>query len=121
MQRFRQSALWCGACGLIGLILVVTLADAHTSDDSGGQVASLQDQLEKGLRARRPVEFQFVARVVQLVEQGRLSRATVVGTFRFVVRRYSGKKYLVPAFEQILRKRAREEGNTSLDNVPSTL
>ena len=39
---------------------------------AAAEVADLQDQLEAGLKARRPVEFQFIARVVLLVRQDRL-------------------------------------------------
>ncbi len=109
------------SCGLFGLLLAVTLVFAQQSDQSNAQVANLQEQLEKGLKARRPIEFLFVARVVQLVNQGRLTREVVQGTFSFVRKKYRDKKYLVPIFEQALRKRVTDDGNTALDNVPSTL
>lgn len=108
-------------CGLFGLLLAVTLVVAQQSDQSTKQVASLQEQLEKGLRARRQIEFQFVARVVQLVNERRLSLEVVQGTFSFVTKKYRERKYLVPIFEQALRKRLTQDGNTALNNVPSTL
>ncbi len=41
----------------------------------------LQTQLEKGLRARRPVEFAYIAQIIKLVESGALPRDLVVSTF----------------------------------------
>ena len=77
--------------------------------------------MEKGLKARRKIEFQFVGHVVQLVDQGRLDRKLVLGTFTFVTKKYRDRKYLVPIFEQALRKRAAAEGNSALNDVPTTL
>src|SRR5262245_60770061 len=42
---------------------------------------NLKTMLEKGLKARRPVEFRFVARVVELVENGTLPKKMVQKTF----------------------------------------
>lgn len=50
--------------------------------DAGGVMnLDLQTQLEKGLKARRPVEFQYIDEIIQLVEQGKLSRKLVVTTY----------------------------------------
>ena len=114
-------ALLSGWCGVVSLLLAVTFAVAQTSDQSNAKVASLRDQLEKGLKARRKIEFQFVGHVVQLVDQGRLDRKLVLGTFTFVTKKYRDRKYLVPIFEQALRKRAAAEGNSALNDVPTTL
>jgi hypothetical protein len=93
----------------------------RADEQTGEPVASLRDQLEKGLRARRPVEVQFVRRVAQLVDQRQLSLELVQGTFSWTVKKYRTKKYLVPHFEQVLRQRAAKEGITALNNVPTTL
>lgn len=82
--------------------------------------ASLQEQLEKGLRARRPVEFAFLAKVVEAVEAGRIRHALVMGIFGFVLKKYSNRKYLVPIFEAALRKRLASDGNRALDSAPRT-
>jgi hypothetical protein len=105
----------------VGLLAAVTFSFAQQSNPSTQQVADLQEQLEKGLRARRPIEVQFLSRVIQLVNQGRLTREVVQGTFSFVLKKYRDRKYLVPIFEQTLRKRLSLDGNTALDNVPTTL
>lgn len=107
--------------GLASMASSVTFSRAAQVSDSGAQVASLKDQLEKGLRARRSVEFQFVNRVAQLVDQGRLSKEFVQGCFSWTLRKYRDRKAsLVPYFEQVLRQRAAKDGNTALNNVPST-
>jgi len=41
----------------------------------------LKTQLEKGLRARRPVEFQYIEQITQLVASGALPREMVTTTF----------------------------------------
>ncbi len=50
---------------------------------TGGGVSNLdlQSQLEKGLKARRPVEFAYIRQIVVLVESGKLPRSLVVSTF----------------------------------------
>jgi hypothetical protein len=98
------------------------LTAGQTSESSAQPVASLKDQLEKGLRARRNVEIQFVARVAQLVDQGLLSKEFVQGTFTYTLKKYRHRtKSLVPYFEQVLRQRATKDGNTALNNVVTTL
>ncbi len=49
----------------------------------GGGVAGLdlQTQLEKGLYARRPVEFQYIDEIIKLVEKDKLPRQLVVTTY----------------------------------------
>lgn len=83
------------------------------SNSSGaGQVADLKDQLEKGLKCRRPQEFAFVAAVVLKVEQGDLSRELVVGTFGYARKRANkvGTKYAFPYFQRGLEERAKLAG-----------
>jgi len=121
MTSSKRVTIAAGLCASFALMLVVTFVFAQQSDQSGARVASLQEQLEKGLKARRQVEFQFVARVALLVKQGRLTREVVQGTFSFVTKKYRDRKYLVPIFEQALRSRLAQDGNTALHNVPSTL
>lgn len=41
----------------------------------------LKGQLEKGLKARRPVEFEYIAQIVAMVEAGTLPRKYVDSTF----------------------------------------
>src|SRR5262245_36592163 len=46
-----------------------------------GTQVDLKTELEKGLRARRPVEFAYLAQVVKLVDEGKLPRPLVESTF----------------------------------------
>ncbi len=91
----------------------VAQTGTNFSNSSGaGQVADLKDQLEKGLKCRRPQEFAFVAAVVLKVEQGDLSRELVVGTFSYARKRASkvGTKYAFPYFQRGLEERAKLAG-----------
>lgn len=118
----RTVALFVAGMALAGASLSrLRSVTAQTFDSTGQPVASLKDQLEKGLRCRRQIEFQFVNRVVQLVDQGRLTREVVQGTYKFVVTKYRDRKYLVPIFELTLRKRLEQDGNRALANVPTTV
>jgi hypothetical protein len=121
MSKANRRGVLGTLLALCGILLVASFVSGQQSDQSNVKVASLQEQLEKGLKARRQVEFQFIARVVQLVNQGRLTREVVQGTFSFVTKKYQDRKYLVPIFEQALRKRVSQDGNTALNNVLTTL
>ena len=74
-----------------------------------GKAASttLKKTLEAGLRARRPQEFAFLARVAALVEDGTLPRSLVESTF-FWARRKG--RYPLVYFEAGLRLRAKRIG-----------
>lgn len=69
--------------------------------------SSLKDLLEKGLRARRPEEFQFIAVVVRKVEAGALPKEIVQSTFLWARRKPT---YPFQYFEQALKLRAAELG-----------
>src|SRR5262249_6913065 len=66
----------------------------------------LKQQLEKGLKARRPVEFEYVAQVITLVENGTLPRALVDSTFGYARRQPRPLQY----FEFALQYRAKKAG-----------
>ena len=69
--------------------------------------ADLKERLEKGLKARRPAEFKFIARVVELVEQKTLPLGMVDGTFLWARRK---AKHPFQYFERGLRIRAAKIG-----------
>jgi len=71
------------------------------------EVADLEDQLEKGLRARRPREFAFIARVVAFVEQDKLPLKLVKETFDWAREK---KPYPFQYFERAMRLRAAKIG-----------
>ncbi len=68
---------------------------------------TLRQTLEAGLKARRPQEFAFLARVVGKVEDGTLPRSLVESTF-FWARRQG--RYPLVYFEAGLRLRAKRIG-----------
>ena len=73
----------------------------------GGFVADLKSQLEAGLRARRPEEFAFIARVVELVDTGKLSPKLVIETFHWSRRK---RPYPYQYFERAIKIRALRAG-----------
>lgn len=83
---------------------------ARASETPGAQIASLRDQLEKGLKARLPQEFQFIDRVLYLVEHDKLPVELVRSTFQWARENAKNKRYPFPYFERALRLRAKERG-----------
>ncbi|NIP84822.1 MAG: hypothetical protein GTO03_04395 [Planctomycetales bacterium] len=71
------------------------------------ETESLQETLENGLKARRPEEFAFIARVVRLVDQGTLPRSLVETTYLWARRK---RTVPYPYFEKGLRVRAQRIG-----------
>jgi hypothetical protein len=74
-----------------------------------GEQVSFKDELEKGLRARLPREFEFIARVVDMVDKKQLPRELVESTFQWARRK---PRYPFPYFERGLRDRAAKLGIT---------
>ena len=67
---------------LLALLCSGLAVAAEPPIDAGGVTGlDLKTQLEKGLEARRPVEFEYVAKIVKLVEEGKLPRKLVASTF----------------------------------------
>jgi hypothetical protein len=66
----------------------------------------LKMQLEKGLKARRPVEFAYVAQVITMVENGTLPRSLVDSTFGYARKQPRPLQY----FEFALQLRAKKAG-----------
>lgn len=81
----------------LGIALVVDLFVDPARAESG--TPSLKDTLEKGLRARRPVEFDFIDNVVFLVQKDVLSRQLVMSCFEYARRRDRNQpfRYFAPA------------------------
>ena len=100
----------------VSVVLTATPHDAAPAAAAGGtiavQIATLKDTLEKGLKARRPAEFDFVARVVELVEAGELTEKLVRGTFRWATDQDSHKPF--PYFERALKIRSKKEEGVDL-------
>jgi hypothetical protein len=66
---------------LAGLINHARAADLTPINGGGVTGLDLKSQLEKGLYARRPVEFEYIEQIIQLVEDGELPRDLVTSTF----------------------------------------
>ncbi len=73
----------------------------------GKKSANLQQQLESGLRARRPEEFAFIDRVITMVKQGKLPETLVRSTFDWA---RDKRPYPYPFFERGLKVRAARLG-----------
>ncbi len=105
----------CLASAVIALLVLaaprtVSVVTAAT----GGQIKSgpavqvtLKEQLEKGLRARRPVEFEFVARVVAAVESGELPIKLVNISYDWALRQ---PRYPFQYFQFAITKLAKKQG-----------
>jgi hypothetical protein len=73
--------------------------------DAGGVTGlDLETQLQKGLKARRPVEFQYIHEINELVEKGELPRKLVVTTFLAAQQR---RRHPLQWFQLALESRAR--------------
>jgi len=116
---FRPSILACRFA--LGLPLAASLVffNADTARGQGDELAQspravdaigLKSQLEKGLRARRPQEFAFVAVVVEMVENETLPLDLVKGTFLWARKKALTTRYPFPYFERALRERAGKLG-----------
>jgi hypothetical protein len=86
------------------------VAPAHASPaaETTQQIENLKQTLEQVLRARRQEEFDFIAKVVGLVDDGTLPRSMVESTL-FWVRKKNPKRPF-QYFEQALRVRAKAIG-----------
>ncbi len=79
---------------------------------------TLKQQLQKGLKCRRPVEFEFVDRVVRLVEEEKLSIDTVNKAFAWSRHRNSFRPFVY--FERSLVELAKRDGVDVNQEFPTT-
>lgn len=108
MFHSRRSVLrW-----LLGVVsgVAATLGVSWTISAQQRPQTDLKDMLRAGLKARRPVEFAFIDKVVDLVEDGKLPYEMVVSTFHWARKNAKYKKYPFPYFEWALRERAKKIG-----------
>ncbi len=94
----------------IGTAFGLGLVSSAWLDASQTQGPTLRDQLEKGLKARLPEEFEFVDTVVTMVDNGTLPRDMVDGVFFWVRKNRNQRKYMFPYFERLLRLKAQKAG-----------
>lgn len=84
----------------------VALADDGTVFDDT-TAPSLKDTLDAGLKARLPTEFEFVDRVVRMVDHGRIPLEMVQSTFLWARKK---RIHQFQYFEHGLRMRAEQAG-----------
>ena len=87
---------------VLGNLCFGTLVRSQEEEPRG--VASLKDQLRFGLKARRPVEFDFIDLVVSKVEQKLLPRDMALSAMTYAQSKNKDRPY--PYFEFSLKKRA---------------
>jgi hypothetical protein len=85
-----------------GALALASMANSQEEPPRG--VATLTEQLRFGLKARRPVEFEFIDLVVGKVEQKLLPRDMVLSAMTYAQSKNKDRPY--PYFEFSLKKRA---------------
>ena len=98
-RKFLTLLAWL-SCGLVS-----STASAEPIAPGG---PDFKTALEKGLRARRPEEFEFIARVVARVDNGTLPRSLVDSTFLWARKRPRDRAYQY--FQHGLQARAKKLG-----------
>jgi hypothetical protein len=94
----RRRWLLLSGSSLLSLPVLVTTAAADPMQ------ANLEETLKFGLKCRRQLEFDFVALVVQKVEQGQLPKDLVLSQFNWA--REQNAKIPFPYFQFGMKKRA---------------
>ena len=109
---FASRRAWCLAFAVGVLCLPAALMHVPAQQPTNppaadAKIANLQDQLEKGLKARLPREFDFIERVVGMVEAKQLPFDLVQSTFLWARPK---RPFPFPYFETGLRTRAAKRG-----------
>lgn len=116
--RWKVIAAAIVAMAVGGLAPLTTTAQQSTNSATNqGRKISLRDQLTSGLRATTKSDLAFIDRVVLLVEEGRLPRRMVDGTFfwardRAARRSYTRRLRPMVYFQPALAARAHRIGLT---------
>ncbi len=101
--------LLCAACLLIAAFSAgIAGAQIQVNPTSPYVQVTLKEQLEKGLKCRRPLEFQFVDHVAKLVERGKLPLDLVNICFDWSRQRSNHIPFVY--FQQSLRMLAAQQG-----------
>lgn len=97
---------WFCLLAVMGVIAAIGLPPTVSGKESpvspGG--LTLRQTLEKGLKARRPSEFAFIARVTRKVDDGILPQKMVERTFLWARKHH--QPFPMPYFEQALQIQA---------------
>ena len=96
---------------LLGIAIEPLAANAAGPTKSGSAVqVTLKQQLEQGLKCRRPIEFAFVDHVAARVEQGKLPIKLVNICYDWSLKRSGFRPWVY--FQRSLTELARREGFT---------
>ncbi len=110
-MRMSRRRRVCLVVGLLGLgVLALTSSQTISPVARAAKTANLKDQLEKGLKARRPEEFAFLAKVVSRVANDTLPRSLVDSTFLWARKKGTGRIRPYQYFESGLKLRAKRIG-----------
>ncbi|MEO1972396.1 MAG: hypothetical protein ABGX07_12615 [Pirellulaceae bacterium] len=96
--------------GMLVSAAATAVGVAVSARTAQSKTPSLSDTLEKGLKARLPSEFKFIALVVKMVGNGTLPESLVLSVFHYVRKKIRNKRGLVPYFEEALRLAAARVG-----------
>ena len=108
MIRYLLFALAFGfGCLASELISAADEPQVTNNPQPGVTVADLEQSLKSGLKARRPIEFNYIKLVVQKVKTKELPIDLVQSTFMWARRH---QPYPYPYFERGLRERAAKQG-----------
>ena len=94
---------------LIGMVVANNFmpTDSSAAVESGRGVATLEERLLNGLRARTDQEKEYVKQVVTYVQQGKLPEKLVDSTFLWVRKNKPKHNYPIFYFKRILELRAK--------------
>jgi hypothetical protein len=95
--------------GVVCAVFVLAVS-FPTAPVPGIDVPDLREELETGLKARRPQEFRFIGRVVALVNADRLPLPLVKGTFQWARQKARVNGHAYQYFERAMRIRAARIG-----------
>src|SRR5688500_10871699 len=95
---------------LIGLLFAPASVDRRplAAQTIEANVADLKQQLESGLKARRPEEFEFIEKVVTMVGNDTLPLDLVMSTFLWTRKNPKAREYPFVYFQRALRERAKK-------------
>jgi len=96
---------------MAGGIVIRGARIAHTAPPvlgSGISGLTYKQELEKGLKARRPTDFKFISSVVTKIENGQIPQTVVNETFDYA--RRQSNQYPFIYFQFAIRKRAQKLG-----------
>jgi hypothetical protein len=111
MSKGLLRAAIVGSLAVSALFLAMRTAPAQTADVNPASPyiqIPLKQQLEQGLKCRRPIEFQFVDHVADLVSKGKLPLDIVNISFEWSRQRNSYRPFVY--FRQSLIRLAAREG-----------